>query len=759
MANKIKENRYRELFERSADAILILVGNKFVDCNASTVKMLRYANKHDLLNTHPSQLSPEHQPDGRLSHEKAEEMIAIAFKKGSHRFEWDHMRADGEVFPVEVLLTVVLEDGQNSLHVVWREISDRIKAQKALLRLTSIIESTSDMVATVTPEGKIQYVNNAGLEMIGWKPESLSYKKISDLHPKWALKIVKQGVPEAISKGTWVGEAAIFGKNGHEIPVSQVIMSHKSPQGELEYLSTIIRDITDRVQAGAALKDSEEKFRALVEKSPHGISLIGKDGHYKYINPQFSRIFGYTFEDTPTGTAWFNNSFPDKDYRHEVIKTWVEDQKHVKVGQARPRIFAVTCKDGSKKEIHFRPVTLESLDQFVIYEDITEKSKMETQLQQAQKFKAIGTLAGGIAHDFNNLLMGIQGRVSLMSMDSESNHSHGEHIDAIEDYIRSATDLTQQLLGFARGGKYEVKPTDINQLVRNSVNMFGRTKKELRIHVKFHKPAPVAIVDFRQIEQVMLNLYVNAWQAMPTGGELNLETEIATLNDIRATSNRVSPGNYVKVSVADTGIGMEENTRQQIFNPFFTTKDKGRGTGLGLASAYGIIKNHDGFITVHSKIGHGTTFNIYLPLSDREAYRDVPLQDKLFKGSETVLLVDDEEMILEVGQAMLEKLGYRVMVADSGQQALDVIKRKGSEIDLIILDLIMPGMDGGMVFDRIKEIRPQTSVMLSSGYAINGQADEIMKRGCNGFVQKPYNISELSQKVRKILDEAKGSAQ
>lgn len=238
-----------------------------------------------------------------------------------------------------------------------------------------------------------------------------------------------------------------------------------------------------------------------------------------------------------------------------------------------------------------------------------------------------------------------------------------------------------------------------------------------------------------------------------------METGIATLNDIRSESNRVTPDNYVKISVADTGRGMEESTRQQLFNPFFTTKDKGRGTGLGLASAYGIIKNHDGFITVHSKLGQGTTFTIYLPLSDRNAIRDVPREDVLFKGSETVLLVDDEKMILEVGQAMLGKLGYRVIAAAGGKQAVDIVTQKRNELDIVILDLIMPGMDGGKVFDCIRKIRPQMPIMLSSGYAINRQADEIMQRGCNGFLQKPFNVFELSQKVRKILDKAKTSVQ
>ena len=264
--------------------------------------------------------------------------------------------------------------------------------------------------------------------------------------------------------------------------------------------------------------------------------------------------------------------------------------------------------------------------------------------------------------------------------------------------------------------------------------------------------------DRRQIEQVLLNLYVNAWQAMPDGGELYLETKIVTLDDADCEPYQAKPGRYAKLSVTDTGIGMDESIRQQIFDPFFTTKEKGRGTGLGLASAYGIIKNHAGIITVYSEIGQGTTFNIYLPVSDKKVYREVPTGTGLVKGSETVLLVDDEEMIIEVGQAMLEKLGYRVVVAKGGQQAVDTVTKKGDGIDLVILDLIMPGIDGGKAFDLIREIQPGMPMMLSSGYSLSGQANDIMRRGCNEFIQKPFNISELSQKVRKILDEAKGPA-
>jgi CheY-like chemotaxis protein len=255
-------------------------------------------------------------------------------------------------------------------------------------------------------------------------------------------------------------------------------------------------------------------------------------------------------------------------------------------------------------------------------------------------------------------------------------------------------------------------------------------------------------------------MYINAWQAMPPdGGELYLETNIVTLDGAFFKPHLTAPGRYVKISIMDTGSGMDETTRLQIFDPFFTTKDKGRGTGMGLASAYGIIKNHGGMITVNSEVDHGTTFDIYLPSSDKEAHREVPLEDGLIKGSATILLVDDEELIIEVGQAMLARLGYRVVVCRGGQEAVNVISDIGNIIDMVILDLIMPGMDGSTTFDRIREIQPDMRVLLSSGYAINGHAEKIMRKGCNGFIQKPYNISDLSSKVRNVLDGENSSTQ
>jgi len=391
-------------------------------------------------------------------------------------------------------------------------------------------------------------------------------------------------------------------------------------------------------------------------------------------------------------------------------------------------------------------------------EVITNKKRLEDQLRQSQKMESIGTLAGGIAHDFNNLLMGIQGRVSLIAVDLESSHPHLEHVQSIENSIQSAAHLTKQLLGFLRGGKYEVRPIDINKLLIESATMFGRTKKEIHIVTKLHAKTIVVEADRRQIEQVLLNLYINAWQAMPDGGELYLETKIVTLDDAYVTPYQIRPGRYAKVSVTDTGIGMDESICQQVFDPFFTTKEKDRGTGLGLASAYGIIKNHAGIITVSSQAGQGATFNIFLPITEKKLSNRVPIGTALVGGSETILLVEDEKEVVQVGQAMLERLGYRVIVAKDGKQAVVTIEKKGDEIDLVVLDLIMPEMSGDKAFDRIREIQPAMPVILSSGYSLNGQANAIMRRGCNDFIQKPFTVSALSKKVRKVLNESKKPA-
>ncbi|MBW2589764.1 MAG: PAS domain S-box protein [Deltaproteobacteria bacterium] len=753
------EENYRLLIENQTDLVVkVDLEGKFQFISPSYCKMFG-KTKEELLG---NKFMPLVHEDDREATAKA--MKALYHPPYTAYMEQRAMTKDGWKW-LAWIDTAVLDENKNVVAVIGagRDISELKQAQEENLKRKQFLESlfyhAPDAIVILDRKHRVVDWNRGAVNMFGYTPEEAIGVQLDDLVARDESHIEAGGKTQLVLSGQRVEafETERYRKDGASLRV----IAAGSPimiDGVVKGVVAVYTDITDRVRAEDALRESEQKFRTLVQESPLGIALIGKDGRYLYANPEFNNMFGYTIEDIPTGAVWLRKAYPDKAYRNTVVQTWKADLKQTAYGQARPRVFTVTCKDGSRKYIHFRPVTMENMNQFVIYEDITEKTKLERQLQHTRKFEAIGTLAGGIAHDFNNLLMGIQGRASLMSVELEPSHPHSEHIKAIEDYIRSATDLTKQLLGFAQGGKYEVRPIDINELLLESSMMFGRTKKEIRVHTKLQNPPPVVAVDRGQIEQVLLNLYVNAWQAMPDGGELYLETKILTLDDAYCKPHQAKPGRYARISVTDTGIGMDESVCQRIFDPFFTTKEKARGTGMGLSSAYGIIKNHAGIIAVYSEVGQGTTFNIYLPVSHATAYRDVPTKTELVKGSETVLLVDDEEMIINVAQAMLEKLGYSVVVAKDGEQAVDTVKSNGDEIDLVILDLIMPGIDGGKAFDLIHEIQPAMPVILSSGYSLNGQANDIIQRGCNGFIQKPFNISELSQKVRKILDEAKSSA-
>ena len=511
------------------------------------------------------------------------------------------------------------------------------------------------------------------------------------------------------------------------------------------------------------LEVTERRYRYLVDASPDIIYTLNCDGKFTFINSAVESLLGYK------GNGLIGEHYSFIVFGGDVEKaryhfnerrtgaratTGVELRlKRLQNPSSRNGYLTVELKAMGMYDRDVAERDKEFMGTYGVARDITDRKRLEAQFQQAQKMEAIGTLAGGIAHDFNNLLMGIEGRASLMFLDIDSGHPHFIHLKGIDDMVKRGAGLTKQLLGFARGGKYEVRPTDLNELIEKSSEMFGRTKKEVRIHRKYEKDLPTAEVDRTQIEQVLLNLYVNAWQAMPEGGDLYIQTESLTLNERDVNPFGVKPGHYVKVSVTDTGVGIDEETQQRIFEPFFTTKEMGRGTGLGLASVYGIIKNHSGIINAHSKKGEGATFNICLPASQREVTtKEKKLADEILKGTETVLLVDDETMILDVGQDMLTAMGYKVLVARSGKEAIELYEKNKDQIDIIILDMIMPDVSGGDVYDRLKEINPNIRVLLSSGYSISGQADEILKRGCDGFIQKPFNMSRLSQGIRKILD-------
>ncbi len=501
------------------------------------------------------------------------------------------------------------------------------------------------------------------------------------------------------------------------------------------------------------LKIAANQWVATLDAIKDAISLIDVEGKILRCNKAMSNLVGKPFTEIIGRTCWelvLGTSEPVPGC--PIVRMKETRQRETLILPIGNKWFEVTADPNLDKSGGLSGAV------FVI-SDITErkraeeeKAKLEGRLLQARKMEAIGTLAGGIAHDFNNLLMGILSYTSLMLMKTDKSHPLYEKLKIIERQIQSGADLTRKLLGFARGGKYEVQPVNVNDLIIKTSEVFGRAKKEITIQTKLQEDLHAVEVDSGQIEQVLLNLYMNAWHAMPSGGELYLKTRNVVLDEQYCRPFDAKPGLYVKISVIDTGVGMDAETMQRIFEPFFTTKDIGRGTGLGLASAYGIIKNHGGIISVYSEKGQGSTFTLYLPASEKEILAEAKPGEGIIPGHETILIVDDEEPNVESLKELLETLGYKTLTARNGREAIELYREYPKGIHLVILDMIMPGMNGRETFLKLKEIDAEVKVLLSSGYSIDGEAAKILDLGCSGFIQKPFRVAQLSQKIRTVLD-------
>jgi len=611
-------------------------------------------------------------------------------------------------------------------------------------------ESLSNAMIFLNPDGIVYEVNKAFTKLTGFLKKEIRGKPLSQLFKSGKDYQVYNSLLSPDHEG-YTTEWEILKKNNEVLTVETSITPIKGDKDTCLGYILFIRDISEKEWDNQRYIGPLEIYRHIFDDGLIGFFKAKPDGHLLKVNSAMANLLGFESPESMVEEAIDINQFYVENEDKEESISLLKKEDIIKGFEVQ-----LYRKDRTKVWVLMSIRTIRDDDGNLMYyegivEDINYKKNLERQFIQAQKMEAVGTLAGGIAHDFNNLLMGIQGYTSLMLYSMEQNNPNYDKLKSIESLVASGADLTRQLLGFARGGKYQVLPTDMNDVVDKTSNMFGRTKKDLRIHKRFEKHLFIVEVDRGQIEQVLVNLFQNAWQAMPAGGDLYLETKNVLLDETYVKPYSVKPGRYVKISVTDTGLGMDEKTKNRIFEPFFTTKEMGKGSGLGLASVYGIVKSHHGMINVYSEKGHGTTFNIYFPASTKEAQKEDMNFENIPKGTGLILIVDDEETIIDVTKELLNLLGYRVITAKGGKDALEVYRERKDEIDLVIIDMIMPDMDGGEVFEFMRMLNPNIKAILSSGYSLNGHATSIMQRGCKAFIQKPFNIDELSKKVREVL--------
>ncbi len=495
-----------------------------------------------------------------------------------------------------------------------------------------------------------------------------------------------------------------------------------------------------------SLLTSEEKYRLLFEQGPPAVT-VGRNGHFLDVNEGCLRLYGYGREEFLRLAVSDISAFPEEESQVEtVLRTGMPVE--VEVSQKR--------KDGTHfwGLLNVFPVSGDLvLGQIT---DITQQRQLEEQLRHIQKMDAVGTLAGGIAHDFNNIIQAIMGYTSVLKTRIGDADAGAKEIESIKRAGLRASELTTQLLGFARGGKYEVRPVDFNQVVEKVVSMIRHTfDRSIEIRTELADGLSAVEGDAGQLEQTVLNLCINARDAMPKGGILTLGTRHETFTGGEEGAPEGTPhGTYISFSLTDTGVGIPPENIPRIFEPFFSTKDPGKGSGMGLAMAYGIVKNHGGTRDVRSVPGKGTTFRVLVPASSKEILPSPPLlpDEPVVGGTETILFVDDEESLRMLAVEMLGRLGYQVLTAGNGLEAVKTFAERRGEIGLVILDMIMPGLGGEETFHRLKEIDPSVRILISSGYAVEGKPQSLLSAGAAGFLQKPYRVGTLAATLRRILE-------
>ncbi|MEW6066954.1 MAG: PAS domain S-box protein [Nitrospirota bacterium] len=672
-------------------------------------------------------------------------------------YEVEKERKDGTKIPCIVTGTPFQGPDGNLIGIVedFKDITIHKQAEQAIReseeRFRSISTSAQDGILMIDNEGNISYWNEAAERIFGYtKEEAIGKEAHILLGPERYLEAYRKG----FSKFKETGQGPVIGKTleltairkgGIEFPI-ELSVSGVKVQGKWHSIG-ILRDITERKQAEREVQSLKQQMEFILGTTKTGLDIIDSEFNIRYIDPEWKKVYG-----DPTGKKCYEYFMG----RSEMcLGCGIPKAIETKTITVREEVLV---KEGNRPiQVTTIPFQNEKGEWLVaeVNVDITDRKKLEEQLLQAQKMEAVGQLAGGIAHDFNNILTAIIGFGNLLKMEMGTHDPLSNYVTQILNSAERAANLTHALLAFSRKQIINPRPINLNRIIIALEKLLSRIiGEDIELSTLLTDKELFVMADSTQMEQVLMNLAANARDAMPDGGSLTIRTEIVQFDyEYIKAHGYGKPGHYALISIEDTGQGMDASTRERIFEPFYTTKDVGKGTGLGLAMVYGIIKQHDGYINVYSEPGKGTTFKIYLPLikskTEEEKIADLHV---VTTGTETVLVAEDDKQVRALIKHVLEGSGYQVMEAEDGEEAMRIFNENKDKIQLLILDVIMPKKNGKEVYDEIKKIRPDIKAIFTSGY----NAEIIHKKGILekgfGFVIKPSSPQELLKKVREVLD-------
>jgi len=751
---RASEARKAAILETALDAVITMdPEGRIVEFNRAAEEMFGYERADITGRTVADTIVPD---SLRESHHRglARYLVTGEASVIGKRVEMVGRRADGTEFPVELSITTVQLDRRRLFTAYLRDITERKQAEEALRkseeRFRALVENSSDGVCLMDRAGIVQYSSPSSERVLGWTPEERHGRLAFEIaHPDdmerarafFAQCLSTRGMPVGIElrglhrDGGWRLVEIVAANHLDDPAVGAVVVNY--------------RDVTQRRRAEDSVREAARQFRAVFDGALDAMVIADDEGRYVEVNAAACGLYG--LGRSALLGHWIGDfASPGID----VAATWAAFRRE---GRAKGELRIVR-PDGRVRELEFA-ASADFLpgSHLAVFRDVTQRRQLEEQLRQAQKIEAVGRLAGGVAHDFNNLLNVITG-YGQMLFRRLTDGPEREKTKAILQAAERAAGLTRQLLAFSRKQVLEPKVLDLNAVVSGMDEMLRRLiGEDIELQTDLARDLGRTRADPGQIEQVLMNLVVNARDAMPRGGRVTLETGNAEMDEAYVRDHLgARPGRYVSLAVRDTGLGMDAETQKHIFEPFFTTKEKGKGTGLGLATVYGIVKQSEGYIWVDSAPGAGTTVRVYLPLVEGEPVAEGPRRPAVpeqapARGTETVLLVEDEEMVRRMTREVLEGAGYHVLEASSGFDALRVSSGHGGRLDLLLTDVVMPGMSGRELAERLAPVRPGMKVLYMSGHTDDAIFHHGVTQAGTGFLQKPFTPEALERRIRELL--------